>query len=77
MKIITQLWNWCLQRNIMVSAEHLPGQLNVGADQESRAKGDSSDWRLDPTVFQSLMLQLGPCQVDLFLRVSMPNWSPT
>ena len=82
MKITTQFWNWCLQKGIMVSAEHLPGRLNVGANQESRAKGDSSDWRLNPTVFQNLMSQLGPCQVDLFASrlnaqlESYMSWKP-
>ena len=82
MKMTTQLWNWCLQKGIALSAEHLPGRLNVGADQELRAKGDSSDWKLNPTVFQSLMSQLAPCQVDLFASrlnaqlESYMSWKP-
>ena len=82
MKITMQFWNWCLQKGITISAEHLPGQLNVGADQESWAKGDSSDWRLNPMVFQKLMSQLGPCQVDLFASrlnaqlESYMSWKP-
>ena len=35
----------------MISAKHLPGKLNTMADQESRLKGDSSEWMLDPVVF--------------------------
>lgn len=72
----------CLQKGIVLSAEHLLGRLNVGADQESRAKGDSSNWRLNPTVFQSLMSQVGPCQVDLFASrlnaqlESYMSWKP-
>ena len=27
-----ELWNWCLQRNILITAEHLPGVSNVLAD---------------------------------------------
>ena len=42
------LWQWCLERSITVTAQHLPvpGCLNVTADYESRANPDSSDWQL-------------------------------
>ena len=48
------LWQWCLERSITVMAQPLPGCLNVTADYESRANPDSSDWQLDPSVFQQL-----------------------
>ena len=37
------LWQWCLQRQITVSASYIPGILNVTADRESRYHLDSSD----------------------------------
>ncbi|XP_028416245.1 uncharacterized protein LOC114540170 [Dendronephthya gigantea] len=49
------LWEWCFQNQLVVSAQHLPGYLNVRADQESRVIQDSSDWKLDPSVFQILL----------------------
>ena len=49
-----------------MSAEHLPGKQNYIADQESRTQGDSSEWKLKPSVFKQLMEQLGPCQIDRF-----------
>ena len=45
------LWEWCFQHQLVVSKQHLPGELNVRADQVSRAIGDSSDWKLNPAVF--------------------------
>ena len=66
----------------MISAEHLPGKLNTMADQESRLKGDSSEWMLDPVMFRQIMEALGPCQVDLFasrLLAQLPtymSWRP-
>ena len=30
--LTVELWNWCLQRNIPITAEHLPGVFNVLAD---------------------------------------------
>ena len=66
MQLTSQFWNWSLERDILISAEHLPGRQNQIADQESRMQGDSSEWKLKPVVFWRLMEQLGPCQIDLF-----------
>ena len=41
---------WCLQRNILISAQHVPGKENTVADSESLTFLDSTDWQLDPTV---------------------------
>jgi hypothetical protein len=60
------LWQWCLERSITVEANHLPGRLNTVADYESRAGPDSSDWQLDPVVFQKIGSKWGPFAVDLF-----------
>ena len=60
------LWDWALKRNIFLSAEHLSGALNVSADWESRHFLDSSDWKLCPAIFRSLMQVRGPCALDLF-----------
>ena len=61
-----QLWQWCLQRGITLSAEHLPGSDNSRADKESRLLQSSAEWRLHRGVFRQIMSALGPCQVDLF-----------
>ena len=66
MSMTSQIWSWCLDRRLHLTAEHLPGRLNLVADQESRMLGDSSEWKLNPAVFKALMAQLGPCTVDLF-----------
>lgn len=60
------LWEWCLQRNILIHAEHLPGRENVHADWESRHVLDSSDWKLEKRVFGTLDQQFGPLSIDLF-----------
>ena len=49
-----ELWQWCLQTQIAVSAAHISGILNVNADRESRSHLDSSDWKLCAAVFQAL-----------------------
>lgn len=80
--LVASLWHWAIARGMILSAEHLPGRWNTQADQESRNYQDSSDWRLDPSIFQALMKIRGPCQIDLFanrLNTQLPtffSWKP-
>ena len=82
MDLTAQIWSWSIARKILISAEHLPGRLNTIVDQESRLVKDSSEWKLDPNVFQQVMSTLGPCQVNLFasrLTAQLPaymSWRP-
>ena len=41
----TIIWEWCIQRNIWLSATHIPGSYNIQADKESRALRDSGRQR--------------------------------
>ena len=50
-----QLWQWCLQRGITLSAEHLPGSSNIIADQESRLLHSSAEWMLNRGIFSWIM----------------------
>lgn len=77
MELAAEMWEWSLCRNIVITAEHLPGRLNTVADQESRMRGDSSEWILSSAVFRRVMAVLGPCQVDLFasrLSAQLPQY---
>ena len=55
---------WCEHRNIAIIAVHVAGKLNVIADEESRSKWDSSDWKLSSKIFLSLH-SIWPMDVDL------------
>ena len=76
------VWEWCLQRNVFLVAEHLPGKDNIVADRESRLTRDRCDWMLNPLVFQRIQQQMGPLQTDLFasrLTKQLPSffsWRP-
>ena len=63
---VKELWAWCLQRQITVTAQHLPDLDNVTADYLSRHLTDRTDWMLDPSIFQCLDKIWSPMQVDLF-----------
>lgn len=39
-------WKWCLERDILLTAQYLPGKENVRADTEPRVMRDRSDWML-------------------------------
>ena len=45
-QLAINVWNWFLERNIMLLADHLPGKLNQIADIESRTVRDRCDWML-------------------------------
>ena len=76
------LWMWCLERNIHIHAEHLPGCMNTVADRESQSMQDHLDWKLDRKVFTRINKIFGPMEVDLFAsRLTHQcqhyfNWQP-
>ena len=64
-KIACEIAHWCESRNVVLSAVHIPGVLNILADQESRRAQDPADWMLNPEVFQRIAERWSP-EVDLF-----------
>ena len=74
-----ELWQWCLQKSILITAQHLPGKLNKVADRESRELYDSIEWQIDPQVIQPFLRR---CSVDLFasrlttLLSTYASWKP-
>ena len=61
-----QLWEWCMKRNIFISAQHIPGHMNSAADQLSRTFSYNLEWSLNTNVFQQItQLTLVP-DIDLF-----------
>ena len=65
-KLAITMWTWCTSQNITLTVEHLPGHLNVTADQESWLVRNCCDWMLNPHVFQKIQESTGPLEVDLF-----------
>ncbi len=63
MTLSLELWNWCVNRNIYIQAEHLPGVANYLADRESRTCIDSSDWRICPNLIKQFLVDR---DTDLF-----------
>ena len=66
LKITKEIWSLCLSKQIMLTAEYLPGKLNTQADSESRHMKDSSNWMLNQGVFKQINQRWGPLEMDLF-----------
>ena len=64
--IATQLWKWCLDHQVHLTAEYLPGVENKIADEESRVVKDRCDWMIHPQVFDQINTRWGPVEVDMF-----------
>ena len=66
-KLAREIWNWCTDRQIWLSACHIAGVKNIEADKASRVFNDRTEWRLDPKAFQDAneALKVNP-NIDLF-----------
>ena len=64
-QITRQLWLWCAQHGIWVSAVHIPGKQTVLADKESSEIRSDSEWKLKPQLFESTLPPWGTPSVDL------------
>ena len=61
-----EIRGFTLSQKIIVTAEYLPGKLNMRADWASRNFPDSSKWLLSPKVFQIISRNWGTAEIDLF-----------
>ena len=60
------MWQWCIDRDIWITAAHLPGSSNIEADWQSRNISDDKEWQLEQGVFQAIIGVFDtPCR-DLF-----------
>ena len=77
-----EIWEWCVERKIWLTAFHIPGVYNVVADKRSREFQDQTEWKLNGTVFREICATMGTPDIDLFasrLNTQMPifvSWRP-
>ena len=75
--IAQELWEYVLRKEISLTAEYLPGDMNHEADWQSRHFRDASNWKLNPKVFLTLDQLWGPLTIDLFadrMNTQLPNY---
>ena len=65
--LLWRILTWCSQRQVTLKARHIPGRLNVIADELSRlGQTIQTEWSLLPEVFQQICNQWHRPQIDLF-----------
>ena len=60
------LWEWCIERNIIISAQHIPGKENLVADSLSREFSSNLEWSVDIDIFNQISNMTFVPDIDLF-----------
>lgn len=72
------IWEWCIARNIWLSAAHIPGVDNTIADSESRSTNIHTEWMIDRSILKSTLTQFGfQPNIDIFatrLNAQFPTY---
>ena len=77
-----EIWDWAIDKNIWLSAAHIPGSNNVDADQLSRNLNLNLEWMLPAPIFKGIVSLFGNPDIDLFasrLNAQVENyvsWKP-
>ena len=81
-ELAKEIWDWCVERNIWVTACHIPGVLNIVADRKSRVFNDETEWHLNRHAFNQICEHFGRPEIDIFasrLNTQLPrfvSWQP-
>lgn len=65
-ELTRKIWLWCIDRNIWLAVNHVPGAKNVIADELSRKLSMDTEWSLDYHVFPEICSMFGKPSIDLF-----------
>ncbi len=66
-QLAIEMWKWCMERKIILSAHHVPGKENCIADFQSRVFMDRLEWKLHPQIFRRVCQKLSfQPTIDLF-----------
>lgn len=65
-RLAQQIWEWAYPRFSSLRAMHIPGWINLAADQLSRGGPLPGEWRLNPEVVGQIWAQFGMAVADLF-----------
>ena len=66
-ELARDIWVWALDRNIRLSACHIPGTKNIVADKQSRKFREEMEYKLNPDLFQKVIRHFDfTPDIDLF-----------
>ena len=63
--IAKNIWQWCRDKQIWLTAAHIPGTKSVEADRESHVFSDNDEWMIRPDIFQKITDIWGAASIDL------------
>ena len=66
------IWKWFKQRNIWISAFHIPGKLNGTANNLSRQKikcNEDMEWEIQADIYDQIPHKRGFSDIDLFASI--------
>lgn len=70
-KDIISVRDYLLSRKIAITAEYLPGMMNLETNRESRNLKDTGEWKMCTEAFKSICQARGTPDIDLFVsRIS-------
>lgn len=61
-----EIWQWCEQREISITASYIPSKENVETNYESRKLQSETEFELNDGVFQKIVKVFGQPDIDLF-----------
>ena len=66
-QLVKDIWLWCMEHNVWLTAVHIPGAENIDADLQSRVFNTSTEWTLNKPIFAAAISKLGVSpNIDLF-----------
>lgn len=65
-ELAREIWKWCEERKIWVTASYISSAENIQADRASRNTNIDTEWELSPSFFNQIEKSFGPFSVDLF-----------
>ena len=64
--IVKEFWDYCMGKNLGVSASYINTTKSVMADKESKKLRSNLEWSLQTPIFDKIRLVYGPVTIDLF-----------
>ena len=74
--IVYQIWEWCISRNVWITAAYIPGKENVTADRESRISRRETEWSLNRSIFTAAIKKIGLCPTFISRIQKHMQWMP-
>ena len=72
-----EIWSWCSERDMFLTAQYIPGNENFNADHMSRNFTDLTEWKLKSEIFHRICNHFFLPDIDLFasrLNCQLPKY---